>query len=363
MPEFFDETFYGNTVTQWALALIAIVVAILAGKALYWFFKNVARKLTQKTKTNVDYLLVDMIEEPLSFALVIAGIWYAVHHILTMSAGVSSFIDQAYYILIIFNVAWFIVRIIDSFVQEYLKPLVDKSENDLDDQLLPIASKGTKLAVWALAFIVALDNAGYDVGALVAGLGIGGLAFALAAQDTISNLFGGFTIFVDKPFRINDRIQVSGFDGTVIEVGIRSTRIRTLDGRLVTIPNKNIVNDAPTNVSSEPSRKVVMKLGLTYDMGPEQMQQGMDILKQIGATHKTRNMIEDTVLVSFNEFGDFSLNLLFIYYIKKEANILDTFTSINMEILKQFNAAGLDFAFPSQTVYTPDVKAKLDADK
>lgn len=350
------EEFYGNTMGQWLLALIAVVVAIVVGKALYWFFANIAKKLTKKTKTNIDYMLVDMIEEPLSFAVIIAGIWYAAHQILNFTEQAEKFIDQAYYILIIFNVAWFISRVIDAFVEEYLAPIVEKSESDLDDQLLPIARKGTKIAIWILAFIVALDNAGYDVGALVAGLGIGGLAFALAAQDTIANLFGGFTIFVDKPFKINDRIQVSGFDGTVLEVGIRSTRVRTLDGRIVTIPNKNIVNNAPVNVSSEPNRKVVMKLGLTYDMTHEQMQQGMDILKDIGKQHQ--DLIEEDVLISFNEFGDFSLNILLIYYIKKESDILHTFTTMNMDILRRFNEQGLEFAFPSQTIYTPNLEKK-----
>lgn len=350
------EQFYGNTIAQWLLALVAVIIAVLIGKAIYWFFKNVAKKVTQKTKTNIDYMLVDMIEEPLAFAVIIAGIWYAVHQILNFSEDVEKFVDQAYYILIIFNAAWFFVRFVDALVAEYLAPIVEKSESDLDDQLLPIARKGTKMAIWVLAFIVALDNAGYDVGALVAGLGIGGLAFALAAQDTIANLFGGFTIFVDKPFKINDRVQVAGFDGTVIEVGIRSTRLRTLDGRLVTIPNKNIVNSSPVNVSSEPNRKVVMKLGLTYDMSHEQMQQAMDILKDIGKQHQ--NLIEENVLVSFNEFGDFSLNILLIYFIRKESDILHTFTTMNMDILRRFNENGLEFAFPSQTLYMPNLEKK-----
>lgn len=106
--------------------------------------------------------------------------------------------------------------------------------------------------------IVALNNAGYDVGALIAGLGIGGLALAMAARDTVSNVFGGFTIFTDRPFTLNDRIKVSGFDGTVDEIGIRSTRLRTLAGTLVTIPNSTFSESAVENVSAEPSRKVVM---------------------------------------------------------------------------------------------------------
>ena len=136
--------------------------------------------------------------------------------------------------------------------------MVEESDNTLDDQLLPIVRKGTKFSLWAVGIIVALNNAGYDVGALIAGLGIGGLALAMAARDTVSNVFGGFTIFTDRPFTLNDRIKVSGFDGTVDEIGIRSTRLRTLAGTLVTIPNSTFSGSAVENSSAEPSRGVVM---------------------------------------------------------------------------------------------------------
>jgi MscS family membrane protein len=187
----------------------------------------------------------------------------------------------------------------DALVKEYLAPRVSGTDSDLDDQLLPIARKGVKVTVWAIAIVVGLNNAGYDVGALIAGLGLGGLAFAMAAKDSVANLFGGFTVFTDKPFTIHDRIVVNGFDGTVEEIGIRSTRLKTLAGRIVTIPNAVFANEAIENISSEPGRKITVDLGLTYDTTAEQLENAMKIIKEIALANED---IENDNIVFYLSF-------------------------------------------------------------
>lgn len=348
LHNFLSTTYYGNTVGRWALALVIIVAALVVGKALYWVFKNVARALTARTKTKLDDIILDMVEEPIVFALTLIGIWYGLRT-LTLPEAMAAWIGKGIQFLVILNVTWLIARLLNALFTHYLAPLAEKSENDLDDQLLPIVRKGTTLSIWAIGIIVALNNAGYDVGAVLAGLGIGGLALAMAAKDTVSNIFGGFTIFTDRPFTLNDRVKVAGFDGTISEIGIRSTRLRTLAGTEVTIPNSTFSGSAVENVSAEPSRKVVVNLGLTYDTTPEGMEKAMEILRSIAETNED---LEENVLISFNAFGDFALNILFIYYITKGADILGAQTRVNLEILRQFNAAGLEFAFPTQTLYT-----------
>ncbi len=346
---FWHNKYFGYELKDWLISFGIILGCIIVGKLVYWFFKNIVKKLTQKTKSKLDDIIIDMIEEPIVFALVLGGIWYGVEHQLGLEGAVRIWVDRVFYILIIFNIAWMVSRLFRAIVEEYVAPMVEKSEGDLDDQLLPIIKKGINIIIWLVALIVAIDNAGYDVSAILAGLGIGGLALALAAQDSVSNLLGGFTIFADKPFTINDRIKVDGYDGFVTEIGIRSTRIKTLEGRIVTIPNSDISNNSVENVSSEPSRKVVLNLGLTYDMDHNDVKKGMELLKEISERHK--DLIEDNVLISFNAFGDFSLNIFFAYYIKPGADILETQTIMNMDILESFNTNGLDFAFPSQTIY------------
>ncbi len=345
MEEFLSQTYYGNTVLDWAIAFGIIIAAFLVGKIVYWLSSTVLRQLT---KTNLDDIILDMVEEPIVFALTVAGIWYGLRS-LNLPETAHVWIGNVFQFLVVLAVAWMVTRVLDAIYREYLVPIAEKSENELDDQLMPILQKGTKLAVWSIGIIVALNNAGYNVGALIAGLGIGGLALAMAAKDTVSNIFGGFTIFSDRPFKLNDRVKVAGYDGTVDDIGVRSTRLKTLEGRIATIPNSTFSDSAVENVSLEPSRKVVLNLGLTYDTTPEQMQVAMTILKDLAAANAA---LEENASIGFNAFGDSAMNIIFIYYIKKEGDILGTQTEINMKVLEEFTKAGLDFAFPTQTLYT-----------
>jgi MscS family membrane protein len=229
-----------------------------------------------------------------------------------------------------------------------LMPLVAKSESDLDDQLMPLIRRLFKVILWAMGIIIGLNNAGFDVAALIAGLGIGGLALALAAQDTVKNIFGGIMVYIDKPFKLKDRIKINGHDGFVEEVGIRSTRMRTLEGRVITLPNAKFSENAVENVSAEPTRKVITNLGLTYETQPAKMQEAINLLKEIASNNPG---VDEGTIVSFNSWGDFSMGILFIYFIKPEADILGVQTERNMEILTQFNEPGLEFAYPTQTIY------------
>jgi MscS family membrane protein len=348
MEDFLGKEYYGNSMQEWFIAFAIIIAAVIVAKVLYMVVGRAVKRITRNTKTKLDDIIVDKLEEPLVFALIIIGIWYGLNT-LTLSEGFQSVIDHAYYFLIVFDIAWFINRLLGALIQEYLIPIIDKSETDFDDQLLPIAQKALSFIIWAMAIIIGLNNAGYDVGALIAGLGIGGLAFALAAQDSISHLFSGVVIFTDKPFVLNDRVITNDFDGIVTEIGLRSTKIRTFDGRIVTIPNAEIANDAIVNVSSEPDRKVILSLGLIYDTTPEQMKQAMKLLREIN--DRTEELNKDKTLIFFDSFGDFSLGIKFIYYISKGADIFDTQTKVNMDVLETFNTNGLEFAFPSQTIY------------
>ena len=348
MKEFFEKAFYGNTVAEWGISLLIIVGSVIIAKLILWLTKNVIKKITKKSKSKLDDIIVDMLEEPLAFALIIIGIWYAMK-LLNLPDNMTKFIGQVYYILILFNIAWLINRLFSAIVKEYLVPLTKKSKSDLDDQLLPLITKGIKITVWVIAAIIGLNNAGYNIGALLAGMGIGGLALAMAAKDTVTNLFGGLTIFTDKPFTLNERIVIDGVDGTVENIGIRSTKVRTLAGRLVTIPNSVFINGVIENITSEPNRKIVLNFGLTYDTDGEGLQKGIEILKKINNENENT---EEKNVISFNAFNDFALNIVFIYYIKKGEDIMETQTQMNLEILKQFNENKLEFAFPTQTIFT-----------
>jgi len=349
MTEFLTQTFYGNTILQWVIAAGIAVLSVVLGKTVYWVTSGILRKATRQTENQLDDFVVDTIKEPIVVIVTVLGFWIAVQT-LTLPASVDEFLWAAIQAATVLAVTWTLARLWIAFVAGILKPLVESSDSDLDDQLLPIARRGGKSAIWIIGVIVALNNAGYDVMALIAGLGIGGLALAMAAKDTVANFFGGFTIFTDRPFTMGDRIVISGFDGTVSEIGIRSTRLRTLAGSQVTIPNSRFADSPVENISREPSRKITLTLGLTYDTTPAKMRRAMELLREI--VEAQGDDTDENVIVGFNSFGDFALGITLIYYITKGADIMGVQTAVNLAVLERFNAEGLEMAFPTQTIHT-----------
>jgi MscS family membrane protein len=347
---FFERVILGNRLSDWGISLLIILGAFLLNKGISLFNKNVIQKITAKSRNRLDDILVKTLEAPVLLGIALIAIWVAARR-LDLGAQVDRVIYRAYQILTVLNITWFLVKLTSALINEYLLPLSKEEESNrrLDESMIRILRRISVGIIWAIGIIMALNNAGVNVGALLASLGIGGLAVALAAQDTLKNFLGGLTIFMDRPFRIGDRIITGGFDGIVEDVGIRSTRIRNFDRRIISIPNYKIVDAAVENVSIEPMRRVVLKIGLTYDTSPEKMKEAISILKN--TPQKVDEVFRDEIYAYFTDFSDSALTITFIYFIKKEADVMETPSKVNMTILEEFNAAGLNFAFPTRTVY------------
>ncbi len=348
MTGIFEATFYGNTIFAWGQAMAIVIGALLVGKTAYWVFQNVARKLTAKTQTRFDDIILDMIEEPIVVIVAVLGFSVAFNRLSFASHRVTDFLGDTVMAAITLSVAWLFARLIDSLIVEYVVPLAAETESDLDDQLLPIVRKTARLGIWILGIIVALNNAGFNVGAVLASLGVGGLAMAIAAQDTVGNVFGGVTVFADRPFSIGDRVRIGGYDGIVREIGIRSSRLETRDGALVTMPNSKFTSSAVENVSTGVGRRIVNTLGLTYDTTPEQMEKAIDILREIAGAD---DGVSEDVKISFSSWGDFAMGIRFAFFVNPDAHFRNTENAVNMAILRRFNAEGLEFAYPTQTLY------------
>jgi MscS family membrane protein len=342
----FDVIYYGNTVIDWMIAVFIISAFIILAKSISWILKNKISVIVKKSRFKLDDILLRIVEKPISLTIIILGVSVSLNS-LNLEKSWQKYVDYGTYVALTITIAWVLTRFIDVLFQAILTPMAKKTSATLDDQLLPIARKTLKIAVWSVAILVALDNAGYDIGALLAGLGLGGLALAMAAKDTIANLFGGITIFIGRPFEVGDRITSNGFDGVVEEIGIRSTKLKTLAGRIVTLSNADVANNAIENISSEPSRKIVHNIGLTYETTPQQIEKARDILQEICLQNEN---VENNVITSFDNFGDFSLNINHIYYIKPGCSIANTKSQINVEILKRFNAEKLHMAYPTQKI-------------
>jgi MscS family membrane protein len=237
---------------------------------------------------------------------------------------------------------------IDSAIEYYFKPLSKKTKNDLDDQLVPIIRKVSKFTLVMFAFIIIIDKFGYDISSLVAGLGIGGLAFALAAKDLLGNVFGGVTIFTDKPFKTGQMIKLGKYTGTVKEIGLRRTKLLTLDGTNVIIPNSKINGDFIENVSMETTRKVRLNLTVTYSTTNIKIEKAKQFIKEI---IKVNEHTVDESTVHLSAFNESSLNLLVIYRIKNTKKLLEAKDQVNMAIKKSFEKEKIDFAFPTQTLH------------
>lgn len=344
--EFFLNEWGHNSIWEVCISVLILLGGILVARLTYRLFGGYLKRLTGKTATKLDDILVDRLEEPLVLGIVVITAWWALER-LHFAEGTQEFINHVFNVLVAINITWLIVRIVDAAISEYLVPVVEKSASTIDDTILPILRKSVRFILWTIGIVMGLNNAGYNVGALLAGVGIGGIAMAMAAKDFVANIFGGVSVFLDKPFTSGDRIVINGFDGSVSEIGIRSTKLETLAGRKVTIPNHKFTDSEVINISSEPWRKVKTTLGLTYDTPADRLQEAVEILNGLVRDIPT---IEDNHYATFDSFGDFSLNILFIYYIKKDEDVLNIQSSVNFAILKAFNAAGLDFAFPTQTI-------------
>lgn len=345
------KTFYGNTVFDWAQSALIIIAALIFGKILYWLIGITVKRLAAKTRTLFDDIIVDMAEEPFVFGVIILGIWYGLKS-LTLSEAAGIAVNNGIKALLILNLAWLIVRMFDALVEEYLVPFAEKTKTDLDDYIISIIRKGAKISIWTIAIIMAMNNAGFDVYSILAGLGLGGLAFALAAKDAVGNFFGSIAIFLDKPFRVGDRVQVCGVDGVVIGVGIRSTRIRTrYEGRIVTIPNQMVAAADIVNVDTEDGRQIFAVYRLTPDMDEKQVSSAMEILKQIA---RSDGDTAEKVVSGFFAITEYSRDIMLLYWVKPDSSNLETRTRINLEIIKQFKKNYIEL------VKANPVHAKMD---
>ena len=251
------------------------------------------------------------------------------------------------------TVTWFLVRLVDMLIQHYAQPLVDKTESKLDDQILPILKKSAKTVIVLLAAIVVLSNLGYDILSVLAGLGIGGLALALAAQDAVKNIIGGISIFWDKPFQIGDFVEISGKSGTVAEVGLRSTRLKTVGGTTYVLPNSNVAGSILENFSTRQTRRVVLTIGLTYETKAGKMEEAMRIITE--SIQSIDGVRGDDVSVRFVNFGAFSLDLEVVYWITDMSDWKMIIHRVNMALKKNLDDAGVDMAFPTETHYLVNV--------
>jgi MscS family membrane protein len=334
---------------QWVALPALFLAAWLSGMLLSRLTRGLMARLASRTSMSWDDQLVARIGGPLTLAWTIA-IAYLTLPWLELSAKVVTAVQQALHALLLLAIFWALWRAVDVFALALTEFRWSK-EHSASRALIPLGRRLTKVAVILAGMVALLSELGYSVASLVAGLGIGGLAVALAARSTLENLFGAFSIGADQPFREGDQVKIEDFVGTVEAIGLRSTRIRTLDRSLISFPNGKLADMRVESLSARDRMRLSCTLGLVYSTSAAQLRAVLDGLERTLREHP--RIWPDLVVVRFKELADSALNIEISAWFKTPD--YNEFQGIRQEILLQFmdvvEKAGTGFAYPTRTVH------------
>jgi len=343
----FAQEIMGSMLGEYLLCLASILLFTVAGKIIVYAFQKYMHALAKKTSNEFDDLIIEVLSAPMFWFFPPLGLYIGLNF-LQLSETYAGVVNASSFAIAALLTTWIFLRLIDGAIKFFLVPLAAKTKSDLDDQLIPIVRNTLKAGILIMVLLVVFSHFGIDILPAIAGLGIGGLAFAFAAKETIADVFGGISIFTSRPFKVGNWIKVAGISGTVKEVGLRHTRILALDKRLVTIPNSKVAGSIIENISSAPRKMTEVTIGLTYATSVKEMGKAVGILKKI---INERDDCEKDPLIVFKEFSDSSVNIVLRYWIVKKAHFKEIRSEVNFEIKKLFDKAKLDFAFPTQTIH------------
>jgi MscS family membrane protein len=340
------------TVGRLGLALACILAGFILRAILNAVIANRLAEFAKKTETEADDAASAAIVSPLGMILPVVGIFLAVRLLLTNPDWVDT-ADKAFMVVCILVITWTLFKLADA-VSILLNELAAKTDSKLDDQVVPLVRKTLKIFLAILAFVLIAQNLGYSVSGLLAGLGIGGLALAMASKDTLANLFGSVMIMVDRPFHVGDWITFPGGDGVVEEVGMRSTRIRTFAKTVVSIPNQALANATVENHSLMPKRRIKFSLGVTYASTVAQVETLVQRIEDY--LRGNPDIDQEFMLVKFTDFNDSSLDI-FVYCFTVTTDWtrhLSVKQEVNLKIMALVEEMGMSIAFPTRTVHLVD---------
>jgi small-conductance mechanosensitive channel len=345
MKEFLSQTFWGNSVQSYLIAVGILIVGFVIIKVFKAIVLFRMKKWAEKTETALDDLLIKGIERSI-VPLLYLGVLYAAVTSLTLNPHIEKIVNVASLVIITF----IIVRFISSTIMFTLTYFIKKQERGEEKaRQLRGMTVLINIFVWTIGIVFLMDNLGFNISAVVAGLGIGGIAIALAAQAILGDLFSYFVIFFDRPFEVGDFITVQDKVGTVEYTGIKTTRIRSLSGEQLVFSNTDLTNSRIHNFKKMQERRVVFKLSVIYQTPASQLEEIPKVVKGIIEKHSDVRFDRG----HFATFGDFSLNFEFVYFIigSDFVKYMDTQQSINLQVYKEFEMRGIEFAYPTQTLY------------
>lgn len=337
--------FLGNTLLEYLTALGLFVLFLIIFRIFQKLILNRLKKIARKTKTDVDDVLIEAIQSlkpPFYYFVSI----YFILPFLNISAGILGFVKGLLVVLIMYQ----IIKSLQIVIDYVFEKLTSKKEDKGTKLAFSYLGKFVKIGVWVLGLLLVLSNLGVNVNSLLAGLGIGGVAFAFAFKNILGDLFASFVIFFDKPFLPGDFIMMGDTKGTIQKIGIKTTRLRAPTGEEIIVANQALTSAKLYNYKNLEERKATFSFGVTYETSAEKLkeipQMVADIISGMKKTRFER--------AHFNRFDDSALNFDVLYYmtVRDYAKYLDTQQAINIKILEKFEKEGIEMAYPTRVVYS-----------
>ncbi len=357
MKNIMEISFLGNSLLQWAIALGIIAASILIVKLVKRLAIVRLKKWAMGTATSWDNFIIEVVERSLLPLCYVSAFYFALK-----TLQFSTSVDSVMHIAYLFAFTFFILKIITAAFKKFVYSFIEREEDSESKQkqaggLIAIVN----IIIWICGIIFLIDNMGYNVTTLIAGLGVGGIAIALAAQAVLGDLFSYFVIFFDRPFEIGDFVTLGNENGVIEYIGIKTTRIRTLSGEQLICSNTDLTNSRLHNYKRMEKRRIVFTLGVTYDTTHEKLSKIPDMVKQIISSKPQLEFDRG----HFSGYGDFSLNFEFVYYVgSPEYNVyMDNQQAIYLDIFSSFKTEGIEFAFPTQTLFVNNEAAVLETVK
>ena len=343
---------------QWIGIFALIFISVIVDFAARFLIRPLVRATTQRYLGDPDESSLRYVVRPIGL-FVGALLFLFSLPLLGLTGMALTLLIIAARVVLTVGLAWASWAITDLAANVLLQQ-AEKTETAFDNMAIPLVRKTLKLFIIAVAVIYLADALDLELTPLIGGLGLAGLAVSFAAQDLIRNLFGGLMVFLDRPFHIGERINYAGYDGVIEEIGFRTTRLRTLTGHLVTIPNGSITSDPIENIGRRPFIRRTLNVTITYDTPHDKIQQGVQIIRDILEEDGIREPIHPTIKgdelpprVYFNDYADVSLNILVLYWFAPPEywDYLEHGQRFNLRLFEEFEKAGIEFAFPTQTLY------------
>jgi small-conductance mechanosensitive channel len=334
-----------------ALIVAGVLAAFIVHEVFRWL-----QKRADLTESKLDDIILYSLDKPLCISVILGSVWLAITLFVDPVAVLGEYAwilsGQYFTAVAILIAAWVISSFVYSFINLYGRWMASKTETDLDDRIIRVLEVSARYVVWFVAILMVLRTLDVDITPLIAGAGIAGLAVALAAQDIVSNFFGGAVILMDRPFAVNDRIKIDDYLGDVISIGPRSTRIRTMDYQMVTIPNSKVSSSVIVNYAM-PDVKLKIKVPISVAYGSD-IKRVKEILLEIAgeAAERSEYVLSDPApSVYFLEFADSSLNFMLVIWARAFNLAWDVQDYVNTRVCERFTEEGIEIPFPQMDIH------------